>query len=170
MAHIGTFSTPEEAALQVARARAQALLNDDPLLCREEPEELTTGLSGTAVPFQQASVAARPAELTAESSGTASPVQQASELTAESSGTASSVQQATELTAESSGSTASSVQQATGANATPVPSLRDEALTSVRGEQAVERDVLYHTLTHTAHRSKVPDASVTLHQATRHTQ
>ena len=119
--HIGTFSTPEEAALQVARARAQALLNDDPLLCREEPEELTTGLSGTAVPLQQASVAARPAELTAESSGTASPVQQATELTAESSGTASSVQQATELTAESSG-TASSVQQATGANATPVPS------------------------------------------------
>ena len=48
--------------------------------------------------------------------------------------------------------------------------MRDEALTSVRGEQADERDVLYHTQTHTAHRSKGPDAGVTLHQATRHTQ
>ena len=48
--------------------------------------------------------------------------------------------------------------------------IRDEALTSVRGEQADERDVLYHTQTHTAHRSKGPDAGVTLHQATRHTQ
>ena len=96
--HIGTFSTPEEAALHVARARAQELLND-PLLCREEPEELTTGLSGTAVLLQQASVAARPAELTTGSSGTASSVQQASELNA--SGTASSVQQASDAAAPS---------------------------------------------------------------------
>jgi hypothetical protein len=107
--HIGTFSTPEEAALHVARARAQALLND-PLLCCEEPEELTTGLSGTAVLLQQAAVAARPAELTAESSGTASSVQQVSGAAAPSDTTAC-------MPAAAAYSTS-----AFAANATPVPS------------------------------------------------
>ena len=107
--HIGTFSTPEEAALHVARTRAQAMLND-PLLCREGPEELTTGLSGTAVLLQQASVAARPAELTAESSGTASSVQQASGAAAPSDTTAC-------VPAVAAYSTS-----AFAANATPVPS------------------------------------------------
>ena len=48
--------------------------------------------------------------------------------------------------------------------------VRDESLTSVRGEQADDRYVLYNTQTHTAQRSGRPDAGVTLHQATRHTQ
>ena len=77
--HIGTYSTPEEAALNVARARAQKLPND-PSLYRD-PEELTTGLSGTAVSVQQAS------ELTA--SGTTSSVHRASDAAAPSDTTAS---------------------------------------------------------------------------------
>ena len=112
--HIGCFSTPEEAALHVARARAQIAVLNDLLPCHEGPGELTAGLSGTDALVQQASVAARPAELPAELSGTASSVQQAS-------GAAAPPVTTARVPAAAAFTTNACTTNAIAADATPVP-------------------------------------------------